>query len=398
MTWEDVNTGISAAQIRSLATDNQGHVYVATHRRIHTSNDHGGSFVKSFQSSYGDVTNVAVDSRGNAYAIVMDTILLSTNHGATWGVACATGIWQPPWVLVADPDDNLFTVTRTSAIYRSTNQGRNWACVRPESGTNAAFHLTIAFTPDGTGFLATHESSAPGGRIFRSTDSGFSWVEIGQGLNTNGVQSFCIDPQGVIFLGTNGLGVLRSTDNGTSWAEVNTGLPDRWIRFIVATGNELLLNTASYFSSLSERTYHSTNHGESWFREASGLPEDFVTALAAAPDGHLYAGTQSHGVFRSDRLTDVEVSAQIGDFALYPNFPNPFNSSTAITYSLPRSSHVTLSIYNTLGQSVAILADGYQPAGTFTTVWNAEGCASGVYIVRMVTGATVATRKALLLK
>ena len=69
-------------------------------------------------------------------------------------------------------------------------------------------------------------------------------------------------------------------------------------------------------------------------------------------------------------------------YALLPNYPNPFNPSTTITFALPVRSRVTLGIYNLLGQRVAGLFSGEADAGVHTVIWNATR-ASGVYLCRM---------------
>ncbi len=86
------------------------------------------------------------------------------------------------------------------------------------------------------------------------------------------------------------------------------------------------------------------------------------------------------------------------DFALAQNYPNPFNPSTTIEFSLPEKAHVTLDIYNLLGQKVATLSDGDYSAGVYSVVWRAENAASGIYFYRLNAGAEVITRKMALLK
>jgi hypothetical protein len=69
--------------------------------------------------------------------------------------------------------------------------------------------------------------------------------------------------------------------------------------------------------------------------------------------------------------------------SLYQNYPNPFNPTTAITYQLPAVSWVKLSIYDVLGQEMALLVDEVQPAGIHTLHWNAGSLPSGVYFCRL---------------
>lgn len=71
------------------------------------------------------------------------------------------------------------------------------------------------------------------------------------------------------------------------------------------------------------------------------------------------------------------------EFSLEQNYPNPFNPSTVMKYRLPVDSRVRLQVYDVLGQRVATLVDGIQPAGFKQVEWNAAGLASGVYLYRM---------------
>ena len=85
-------------------------------------------------------------------------------------------------------------------------------------------------------------------------------------------------------------------------------------------------------------------------------------------------------------------------FSLEQNFPNPFNPSTKIRYSLPAAAQVSLRVYNVLGGLVATLAEGVQNAGEYSVEWNARDNSSGVYIVRLQAGAYGQARKLMLLK
>jgi hypothetical protein len=85
-------------------------------------------------------------------------------------------------------------------------------------------------------------------------------------------------------------------------------------------------------------------------------------------------------------------------FELLQNFPNPFNPSTTIRYSLPEASFVTLTVTNTLGQDVAHLVDDQQQAGYHEAVFRGEGLASGVYFCLIRAGDFTATRKMLMVK
>jgi parallel beta-helix repeat protein len=85
-------------------------------------------------------------------------------------------------------------------------------------------------------------------------------------------------------------------------------------------------------------------------------------------------------------------------FELAQNYPNPFNPVTTIRYTLPEASFVSLKIFDVLGNEVAALTEGTQPAGSFETTFDGNGLASGTYIYRLTANSFVETRKMILLK
>lgn len=93
-----------------------------------------------------------------------------------------------------------------------------------------------------------------------------------------------------------------------------------------------------------------------------------------------------------------ESNAVPNEYSLNQNYPNPFNPATTISYALPNGGDVTLKIYNTMGQLVRTLVNGYQTAGYEQVEFNAAGLASGVYFYRITAGDFVETKKMLLLK
>ena len=100
----------------------------------------------------------------------------------------------------------------------------------------------------------------------------------------------------------------------------------------------------------------------------------------------------------------IEDESRLPDrLALSQNYPNPFNPVTMIEYHLPRKNHVTIAIFNVLGQKVQTLIDVQQPAGTYTVAWDGRDTAgqsvpTGVYLYRLQAGEYTQTKRMLLLK
>ncbi len=97
--------------------------------------------------------------------------------------------------------------------------------------------------------------------------------------------------------------------------------------------------------------------------------------------------------------TGVEVAESIPlSYALYDNYPNPFNPQTVVRFDLPQSDNVRLEIFDLLGRRVATLLDERRSAGTHNVTFDAGSLASGVYLYRLSTGSFIQTRKMILLR
>ena len=131
-------------------------------------------------------------------------------------------------------------------------------------------------------------------------------------------------------------------------------------------------------------------------RLESGQPVAGVQVrLFDLTDLRWFVGTTTdetgHFALPLQTLSTARGTALPTDFALGPNYPNPFNPSTLIPYQLPNSMHVRLEVFNLLGQRIATLVDGERAAGFHTATWHAvdasgRAVAAGVYIYRMTVG------------
>jgi len=87
-----------------------------------------------------------------------------------------------------------------------------------------------------------------------------------------------------------------------------------------------------------------------------------------------------------------------GNFILEQNYPNPFNPSTIITYQMPGSGHVSIKVYNALGQEVATLVNEKKPAGRYQVEFNTTNLSSGIYFYEMRSGEFRESKKLTLMR
>jgi len=85
-------------------------------------------------------------------------------------------------------------------------------------------------------------------------------------------------------------------------------------------------------------------------------------------------------------------------FNLEPNYPNPFNPSTTISYTISQPAYTTLKVYDVLGNEITTLVNGNKHAGKYEVEFNASNLSSGVYFYKLQSGLMVQTRKMVLLK
>lgn len=118
-------------------------------------------------------------------------------------------------------------------------------------------------------------------------------------------------------------------------------------------------------------------------------------------DGALYTlGTKDQTASPLGKLTSIDTNTGLPmEYALENAYPNPFNPQTTIEYSLAKTSDVKLTVFNSLGQTVATVVDmKAQPAGKYKIMWNALDLPSGVYFYTIKAGNFKAINKMILLK
>jgi hypothetical protein len=177
------------------------------------------------------------------------------------------------------------------------------------------------------------------------------------------------------------------------------------------TSNSGIIQANLYWTTdttLNFNTLTMNSTGQDSFRaeipqQAPGSPVYYyIQAQSGAQKIRTKPVTAPAGLYRFEVLIPVAIrnktSPHINKISLYPSYPNPFNNSTTIQFSLPFQAVVSLEIYNSLGERIAILNEGLLQSGKHSFQWNANAAGSGIYFYTLKAEGFTATRKILLIK
>jgi len=346
---------------------------------VYRSTDNGGTWAHASSGipiSYNSIFSlIAMPPYIYAGVGASGGVYRSSNSGTSW--TSTSGLASSVNALVVA---GSFVVAGSSygAIWRSTNNGMDWSLTQSGLG-NAVNSLAVKPGATGASIVLAATSNKT---VYRSTDDGAKWSQVTSGLTDPVVWSMTFSGSH-FFAGTQAGGVFRSSDNGVTWASAGTGLPVSPIWALLVSGTNI-------FAGTDNGVYLSTNNGTNWNPVNTGLPPYTGVRSLAATATHIVAGTFAGAWRRS--LNEMVTSAGPvqstipSRWTLEQNFPNPFNPSTIIRYGLPARAHVILTVFNTIGQQVAVLQNGALDAGYHETIFNADGFASGVYLYRLQAG------------
>jgi photosystem II stability/assembly factor-like uncharacterized protein len=177
---------------------------------------------------------------------------------------------------------------------------------------------------------------------------------------------------------------------------VNFGSDSLTVSGIVAPGNQYTVVTQPALPATIS-PLGSMRVGIRFTPNKNGILQDslvFISNATNAPRTNVFLRGTGTGATSVDPTREMPKA-----FALEQNYPNPFNPATTIRYALAHRSPVLLTVYNTLGQQVAVLSQGQQQdAGSYELKFDGSNLASGVYFYRLQAGSYVNTRKLLLLR
>lgn len=342
-----------------------------------------------------DIQGLAVDDNGYVYVSAVKGSDANTAEIKVFkGIKAAGNTWA-----TTHDDAPVSTVNLPTGVYRgiAVNGGGSWLFVsdmvtnsvkRYSGSPTTGYQISPSFS-----FSLTDADTVPGTNF--DTLSTTTW-------NTG-------HPLGMGYMnGNNLLFVASARWLGNSIRGRNNSSCYTYSKVFI-----LNPNTGARVDSIDVAKYYFDSTGS--YTSQSFLPEKFVSGYASVYDiafdankdlyiQSMYSWTVEKWSFNGTLPTFPVLSVRRTDdaapagFSLAQNFPNPFNPSTTITFTVPAAAAVSVTVYDILGKEVATLVNGELEAGTYTAGFNARDLASGLYFYTLRSGSFSTTRKMMLMK
>jgi photosystem II stability/assembly factor-like uncharacterized protein len=321
-----------------------------------SSTDNGSTWIRRGQSQNAMWNSITHNTaRARLYGGLYGSVVVSTDNGATW---TRTGVGtfppkEPVEILRSVTSGPISSVVAAAgdSLYYTENDGATWIGRKVPPGGPGTYQHVKALQISGTHWYAINGATGYAPRLFRSSNAGVSWDTLHPPTRDPSVLAWS-DPY-IVAAGYDSIAI--SKDNGTTWTPTETP-------------------HLEYFSLSDLIVFHDTL----FVVAAPGLMKRaLATIITSAP---------------------ADPGEVPGSVQLYQCYPDPFNPSTVIRYALPSRVRVQVSVYNTLGQEVAILQNGEQEAGMHEVRFDGANLSSGVYFYTLRAGSVAETRKALLLR
>jgi len=301
-----------------------------------------------------------------------------------------TGLGDVEFVSFADTMNGLIGST-DGTLARTNDGGETWNCsvVIPDIGCIDTLNY---------GFIINTDTACAvgNGGVAMTTDGGKSWQATYLEMRNYQKCVFINDTTGWVL--SRESQILRTHDAGRTWENLGQIYED----FFTAATDMAFLDSSTGWVITNAGTVWKTQDGGITWKAETVSPNSPLNSIDIVPSQAFGALVDANRNFYASKLilSSVEKENKFipKNIELFPNYPNPFNQTTNITYFLSRNQLVSLSIYDIQGKLIDALATGLQREGFHTVKWDATSYSSGVYIIKLQVGCEVKICKSILLK
>lgn len=323
----------------------------------------------------------------------------SVNGGLHWvsannGVGSENRAWVAP--VIINPVNPRTLYRATTLAYKSTDRAQNWVPMSPPIGSNPFTSLVVAPSDTNRFYMSNNEY------LYRTTNGGTDWSRLRN--HPTPITYIAVHPENpeILWITCSGYNpaskVWKSMDGGNSWINQSFGLPNLPVNCIVIRNDypdQLYIGT-------DVGCFLSQTGGGNWINFSQGMPNVIVNELEINLFSEvIVAGTYGRGLWLSPLENVLSVSDEnssiISEYQLTVS-PNPFNTSTKISLSIPKSERASILVFDSNGREVVSLKEGLLKQGIHTFNWNAAYNATGIYFIRYKSKTKQITHKLVLLK
>lgn len=365
---------------------------------IHTT-DGGNSWNSQTSNTNSNLISVRFtdDSTGyiNVWVMQEGQILKTTNSGETWVLL---NVPSGPSYFLTDNIGWIFHGQTPAHFIKTTDGGLSWDTLHTWEPYAGFYVGEIYFVNENFGFISgSWEGVPPHPANLRTIDGGKNWNWAG--FSGEYISFSFIDDSkgwrsGMLALPQLGGFIAKTFDAGESWIEQFTGL--------YSFKDVFFINDNYGWTVEGDLIWCTINGGEEWDMQSTETVDfwwsvyftDEFNGWVVGENGKILHTFSGGVVPVEEEKTDVVPA----EYSLTQNFPNPFNPSTQIRYSVPQTSKVVIKVYDVLGNEIETLVNEEKTTGIYEIEWNAEGLPSGVYLYQLRAGSFVETKKMVLMK
>jgi len=404
--------------------------FIVTKRNLYSSEENHSERIQLTNREYGTGNRLHFLNSQYGFRGLNGKVLRTTDSGFSWEPTITSNLHFINRITSVNVD-TVFAYVGYSSLYKSFDKGETWVHRTAPDGYD------LEFPTAQTGYIVGEVMS-----VQKTTDGGMHWIKtriLSDSLQPLRDASFVSENEGWAVGGViNTYGIVVHTSNGSDYEIQHTnriqaydqvkfinpefgcvkGLENWGINILLATTdggetwNEILrvddIYDFHFFDAKhgiviagGSNFFETFDGGTSW--KLSFLPTNTAKSIVAFNDDQIwiYADNGMLSTLSEPIIVGIENKELFTKeyiFSLNNNYPNPFNPTTTITFTLPGTGKVVLKVFNVLGQEVTTLVDATLTAGEHNVEFDGAKFSSGIYFYQLITEDNSITKKMVLIK